>query len=51
MESHHAEYSSRFESLEIALTSLHVAASKSSMSEPIQLFQVRNVKLDFLLLS
>jgi len=48
MESHHVEYSSRFESLETALTSLHVAASKSSMSEPVQPFQVRNVKHDFL---
>jgi len=48
MKSHHVEYSSRFESLETALTSLHVAASKSSTSEPVQLFQIHNVKLDFL---
>jgi len=47
MGSRHSEYSSHFESLETALTSLHVAASKSSTSEPMQLFQVRNVKLDF----
>jgi len=48
MESHHAKYSSHFESLETALTSLHVAASKSSTLEPVQPIQVRNVKLDFL---
>jgi len=50
IESHHAKYSSHFESLETALTSLHVATlkSKSSTSEPVQLFQVRNIKLDFL---
>jgi len=48
MKSHHAEYSSRFESLETTLTSLHVATtSKSSTSEAVQPFQVRNVKLDF----
>ena len=42
------EYSSHFESIETALTSLHVAeTSKSSTSEAVQLFQVRNVKLDF----
>jgi len=48
MESRHTEYSSRFESLETALTSLHVAETpKSSTSEAVQPFQVRNVKLDF----
>jgi len=48
MESRHMEYSSHFESIETALTSLHVAeTSKSSTSEAVQLFQVRNVKLDF----
>jgi len=48
MESHHTEYSSRFESIETALTALHVAETlKSSTSEAVQTFQFRNVKLDF----
>jgi len=48
IESRHTEYSSRFKSIETALTSLHVAkTSKLSTSEVVQPFQVRNVKLYF----